>query len=249
MLRILGGRCTLLEETIARVLPAYYRFCSLRRVLLSLPLVDTTVLEMVSQKQHAPHLEGKGKISVSLSSSSLHLPRSKELLIKHSFLRSSAKNPEIVDGSSIKKGELEEEIDEMSEINDTDSESTTPVINIEYAMGEHHLSQAYGADPALDYEMLWYGPSKGKSGSSFEATEEYWTGNARMSDVESEMLTDMEAQETFVDIQYHTVSGDRFTTSFIQKRKFDLWIQFNRATFFMMEQAYGITRDTDYTAR
>ncbi|MBI2572565.1 hypothetical protein HYV86_01785 [Candidatus Woesearchaeota archaeon] len=227
----------MLEETIARVLPTYYRFCEVRQVLLSLPLVEQFQTIVLEQKKQ-PNLEGKGKTSVDPSSSSLKLIEEKDFLVKNS---NSLSNSTAKDVSTIKKGELEEEIDETTTLTDDDK----PIINIEYAMGEERLLQAYGSHPVLDYETLWYGPSN-KKGTSFESSEEYWTGNVRMSDVESEMLSTMEAKEKFVEVQYASVMGERFTMSSTEKRKLDMWIKFNPELFSMMEQSYGITRDVNY---
>ncbi len=169
-------------------------------------------------------------------------PSSSSSFDNNEKLRNSKFKPESeVKNPTVKKGGLEEEIEDIPTLTD----DKKPEINIEYAIGEGHLIQAYGSHPTLDYETLWYGPAD-KKGTVFESQEEYWTGNVRMSDVESEMLTTMEAQEKFIDIQYSVVIGERFSTNSIEKRKLDMWIKFNPALFSMMEQSYGVTRDVNY---
>ncbi|PIN74311.1 hypothetical protein COV20_01695 [Candidatus Woesearchaeota archaeon CG10_big_fil_rev_8_21_14_0_10_45_16] len=139
---------------------------------------------------------------------------------------------------------LEDEIKNPEELlEDFGFDEKAASSDVEYSFADEELfKQLYGT--RLDYNQLWYGEKR--ASSSFEPEEEYWTGDARDSDVESEMMTDMEAKDAFVNIQYATALGAATEINFKERRKFDMWIKFNRSTFHAFELQYSFTRDIDY---
>ena len=110
--------------------------------------------------------------------------------------------------------------------------------SIEYTVA----AQPYG--PSLDIEQLWYG-NKTATISTFEPEDEYWTFTAA-ADVEEEMITAKEAQDSFQQIQYEAAAKSIGTVSFEDRRKFDFWIKFNSALFGVFQTVYAVTSDVNY---
>ena len=116
--------------------------------------------------------------------------------------------------------------------------------NITYSFFEEQFiaGQLYNA-PALDYVRMFYGEEK--RGNTFAQGEEYSTEHAV--DTERELLSAAEAKELFSEIQYATVMGAASNVSFIDRRKFNYWIMFNRALF-NMYQSEAVTSEVNYGA-
>lgn len=99
--------------------------------------------------------------------------------------------------------------------------------------------------PALDYEKLWYGESKTHS-AEYGLEGEYVSEVP--SETESDMLTVQEAEEVFMNIQYHAMLGNVNEVNGEDRRKFSLWIAFNPALFKLFEATQGLTREVNYAA-
>ncbi len=137
---------------------------------------------------------------------------------------------------------------EEGELLEADSPDTSgsPSIRVDYSF--HHdtlLAEQLHTGVSVDYAALWYGADTKEKGA-FELKDEYWVTSVPTNDTETEMLSTDEAQATFVDIQYSTIIGAASDVNSTDRRKFDLWIKFNRAFFNLFESTYAVTREVDY---
>lgn len=99
--------------------------------------------------------------------------------------------------------------------------------------------------PVLDYEKLWYGENKSLP-AAYDVEQDYAT--EMPVDTTSDMLTVQEAEETFMNIQYHALLGNVNEVNGEERRKFNLWIAFNPALFKLFESTRGLTREVNYGA-
>lgn len=126
--------------------------------------------------------------------------------------------------------------------------STSPGAPIRVNYSFHHdklLAEQLNGAVSVDYTALWYG-ADAKEKAAFKLKDEYWVTSVPANDTEVEMLSTEEAQATFVDIQYSTIIGAASEVSSTERRKFDLWIKFNRSFFNLFESMYAVTREVDY---
>lgn len=158
-----------------------------------------------------------------------------ELVKEENFFLSKIKKKEVVEEDLETKVDLEDEEDSETET------EITPQVNYSFIEEEFIMGLAHNV-PVLDYEKLWYGE---KTPTKYEPEEEYWVPSPKTEN-ETEMLTNEEAQETFMEIQYATMLGTLSDMNMIQKRKFDLWIKFNPALFKLFELTYSVTREVNY---
>ena len=136
------------------------------------------------------------------------------------------------------KEKVEEE--EWEEVGVEDDQ--IPPIAYSFFEEQFIAGQLYNA-PALDYIKMFYGEEK--RGNTFVQGEEYSTKHA--ADTERELLSAAEAKELFSEIQYATVMGAASNVSFIDRRKFNYWIMFNKALFALFEYE-SVTREVNYAA-
>ena len=130
--------------------------------------------------------------------------------------------------SSTESSELEQRL--------SDNSSTT----ITYSINPELTVQT----ASINYEQVWYG-DRNTTPASFALDGDYWSTTA-VSDVESEMISSEEAQQTIVDIQYAAVMGNSMVMNSEERRKLNLWILFNPAQFKMAESMYAVTSNVDY---
>ncbi len=97
---------------------------------------------------------------------------------------------------------------------------------------------------SIDYGQLLYGDQK-TTPPSFKLDDDYWSTTA-VADVQSEMISHEEAQQTIVGIQYAAVLGNSTEINSEERRKLNLWILFNPAQFKMAESMYAVTSNVDY---
>ncbi len=119
-------------------------------------------------------------------------------------------------------------------------------LRVDYSF--HHdklLAEQLNAAVSVDYAALWYGADTTEK-AAFELKDEYWVTSIPSRDTETEMLSTEEARATFIDIQYSTIIGAASEVNSTDRRKFDLWIKFNRAFFNLFESTYAVTREVDY---
>ncbi|MBT4935725.1 hypothetical protein HOL21_01505 [Candidatus Woesearchaeota archaeon] len=162
--------------------------------------------------------------------------------------KSTTKEIENTDNSTKNKN-LETEIEEIedNDDNETENDNTKDEIvlsqitysfeNEEFAMG------GFRTDAPLDYVKLWYGESKHRG--TFSSEPEYETERVLI-DEASEVITEVEAKQTLVQIQYATVFGSALEVSSMDRRKLDMWAKFNSSLFTMFERLYAVTNDVNY---
>lgn len=155
---------------------------------------------------------------------------------------------------AISPNPLEQEIRSgLSDLADSETEESLPEKDFfadnffpKTSYSFHHqefLAGLHYNAPALDYEKLWYGESKALP-AAYGAEQEY---AAEMpADSASDMLTVQEAEETFMNIQYHAILGQVNDVNGEDRRKFSLWIAFNPALFKLFESLQGLTREVNY---
>lgn len=113
------------------------------------------------------------------------------------------------------------------------------------------LDEVFFQDPyqqrAVDYEQLWYGEKRihDRPPPEFEQRGDYAL-EIPAGDVEREMLTLQEAEETFMDVQYAALTGVQTDISSEERRKFQWIILFERWFFNLLESSYALTRNVDY---
>lgn len=96
-------------------------------------------------------------------------------------------------------------------------------------------------EPPLDYMELWsYAPSS-KNNASYEQE------HSEMSDTTSDMLSISEAEEIYQDIQYAAALGTLNDIDDRERRRFSLWVTFNKGLFSLFESFYSLTREVNYT--
>ena len=132
-----------------------------------------------------------------------------------------------------------------------DEQSTLPAAknhpSVSYTVEEEHLlsQQLYGSSTSLDYDQLFYGPTA-KAPLKFGLDDDYWVTTASTNDTEAEAIETHEASEKMQDIQYAFITGAVHEVNAIDRRKFDMWIKFNKALFHTYELINGVTREIDY---
>ncbi len=120
-----------------------------------------------------------------------------------------------------------------------DSKPLTPLQEINYSLpGEHFIDYT-----SVNIEELWYGTRN--STTTFELEDEYWTTPA-VQDVEEEMLTETEAVDSMMQVQYEAAANTLGTVSFEERRRLDFYILFNPAIFRAWESLYAVTREVNY---
>ncbi len=144
------------------------------------------------------------------------------------------------------KDENREKILVSDEAFDTVANESPPV---DYSFLEEQFLAGlrYGA-PALDYVKLWYGDDKGKPAEYISGTDIPGTGSTAdsLTDGQSDMLTAKEAEEIFMEIQYHAMAGNIYQMNAQDLRKFNLSIIFDTALFKLRESLLGLTRNVNY---
>ena len=141
---------------------------------------------------------------------------------------------------------LDKPIDKNLEDEVNDQEINSEIIeNIDYSFHEQQLlERTYQQENSkLDYEQLFSTTNLSTINSDFE--DEYWT-NSTNSINNSELLSNEEAEETFLNIQYAYLLGQSNDISLDQRRKFHWWIKENPALFNLFENMHALTRDVNY---
>jgi hypothetical protein len=114
--------------------------------------------------------------------------------------------------------------------------------SLSYAPGEEEFLAQQFYQSGMNYDTLFYGQmQKGNVGEGYRYSEEQ-----AVSDVKREMLTEDEAKQVFVKIQYAEILGQKTDVSVEERRRFDLWIKFNSALFGLFERIEAVTNDVNY---
>ncbi len=150
--------------------------------------------------------------------------------------------------------ELEDTLEEVetSEKEDSDDEETIETITddeldeestIKYAVGEEEfLAKKFYESNNLDYVEMFYGDTPQYTAGY----EMKYDSEGSFEENETDMLSTMEAEDIFKEVQYAAIVGTSLGVSSEKKRKFDLWIKFNPALFSLLESTYSLTRNVDY---
>ncbi len=159
--------------------------------------------------------------------------KSKKTLLS---LEDIAKNKKL-----LKKDESVEILeDDLSDLDEDD----TSEISFQYSLGEEEfLAKQFYQTASLDYMKMFYGESKSIK-SSYE--NEYFSDTIAICDVEADLLSTVEAESAFKEIQYAAIVGTGFSVNSEKKRKFDMWIKFNPALFGLFHSLYAVTDDVNY---
>jgi hypothetical protein len=136
---------------------------------------------------------------------------------------------------------LEDELDD----DDSEEDDLEGSPSLTYGFhGEKFFEEQFYKQAVLDYEKLFYGPSSIKTAGV--ADEDVYSSTREVEENETDMLSTMEAEGTFMEIQYAAAVGANHDVSLEKRRKFGLWIQFNSAMFRMFETMYTLTSDVNY---
>lgn len=139
------------------------------------------------------------------------------------------------------KNELDEE--EVFEEEDEDK-NDSPSINYGFQEEKFFEELFYRKNQVLDYEKLFYSPNSVKANGNI--MEGIYSSSRTLEKNESDMISTVEAGDTFLEIQYAAAVGAHSEVSLETRRKFGLWVKFNPALFRMFETMYTLTSDVNY---
>ncbi len=116
-------------------------------------------------------------------------------------------------------------------------------VNFDYSIKEEEILARNAYGPTVDVEKLWYGEVR-KAPPEYQLEGEGSWGFAIAS--ETEAISTEEAGDLFVKIQYEAACNAVGEVSNDDRRKFDLWIKFNRALFGLFESTQAFTNNVNY---
>lgn len=123
-------------------------------------------------------------------------------------------------------------------------DKVTESANVTYSVSPEELASLYG-NSSFNLEEMWYGTAP-RTSTGKEMEEEY--SNLKIISKNGVMtLTNEEAQESFRKIQYEAAANRVGEVSFIERERFDLWVQFNKVQLRMFEALYGVTSEVNYS--
>lgn len=234
----------MLEKTLREVSHRYH--LSIAQAILAVSKVDETFFEEKALIKNEKESKSKQKKEKVVSKEQ----DIKTILENEMIEKSSIKEDEsdkinedstTKDEKDLDEKDLEEEVEETEITKDEENQ----VIEVSYSIEEQELlSQvAYGGKP-LDYIKLFFGEEADVYRQKNEEQDFY--SAALTIDGGSDMLTEEQAKESFKEIQYATMVGDRFKINSDQRHKFDQWIKFNKSLFQMYEVMHGMSKEVDY---
>ncbi len=141
--------------------------------------------------------------------------------------------------STRKKDSLDTELPEKSSTN-----FLKKVFNINYSPeAEFLLNRIYHPNP-LDYVKLFYGGIKSNVLGNPYASDT--NKNSANSDVEQKLISDQQAENTAIKIQYSAALGNFEAVNFRERENYSNWVKFNPVLMRMFESVHGLTRDLNY---
>lgn len=138
---------------------------------------------------------------------------------------------------------LENELDE-EEVSEEEDKDDSPSISYGFQQEKFFEELFYQQSQVLDYEKLFYSPNSVKTSGNI--MEGIYTSSRTVDKNESDMISTVEAGDTFLEIQYAAAVGAHSEVSLETRRKFGLWVKFNPALFKMFETMYTLTSDVNY---
>ncbi len=151
-------------------------------------------------------------------------------------------------GDVVTKEKDEETVEVLEEIEDefVNVDEDTIGGSVKYGFDEEAFlrEQFYGsAVVSYDVEKMWYS-GDGKRGAEFKS-EEFYQSSGMEKKISSGILSTVEAEKVFKDIQYSSVFGRPGEVSTEDREKFNMWIQFNKVMFYFFEST-AISREVNY---
>jgi hypothetical protein len=138
----------------------------------------------------------------------------------------------------VKEKTLEDKVNH-SKINKNTTEK------IDYYIHEQQLlERSYMQESMIDYEQLFTLNESYKTQDS-NLMDKYWL-QLLTPDSKSKILSNEEAEETMISIQYAHLLGQSNDVSIEQRRKFHWWIKENPALFSLFENMHPLTREVNY---
>ena len=138
---------------------------------------------------------------------------------------------------------IDEETIELIETETDDS----PTVRYTTEQEEIFGAIEYGTAP-LDYIKMFYGDEKRKGRFKDQEEEGEYKGMALNAQTKSETMSQEEAVETLIDLQYAAALADSSRVSVETKKRFATWVMFNQGKMMFFQNVYGVTGDVDYSS-